>query len=181
MKRPVFAASAVAAGALFSIGLSVGCPTSLADPPDYSNLPVNPNNITDSTAFIAEAPTPNPNGQPGVTAVFTHRDGSRKVTDTILVLSDPGAATAALQGATADVNAKIANPKSEPAPVGTDGTLISGPSQDGSQTVTALLFTQGNVATTIRFEGPTSDPVPPDLAIDYGQQQDTAIKNAGLL
>ena len=180
MKRSVFATTAVAAGALFSIGLSVGCPTSLADP-DYSNLPVNPNGITDSTAYIAEAPSPNPDGQPGVTAVFTHRDGSRKITDTILVLPDAAAATAALQGATADVNAKISNAKSQPAPVGTGGTLISGQSADGSQAVTALLFTQDNVATTIRFEGPTADPVPSQLAIDYGQDQDNAIKNAGLL
>src|SRR5258705_9585424 len=70
-----------------------------AQPGDYSTLPVDPNLITDSLAYNAAPPVFNPNGQPGVQAVYTHRDGSRQITSTILVLHDAQAATVALDGA----------------------------------------------------------------------------------
>jgi hypothetical protein len=61
--------------------------------------------------------------------------------------------------------------------VGTGGTLVSGTSPDGVQSVSVLTFTEGNAATTIEFDGPPNDPVPHDMAVDLGQKQDAAIKN----
>jgi hypothetical protein len=43
--------------------------------------------------------------------------------------------------------------------------------------VTVLSFTEGNVATTIEFDGPSNDPAPPDFVTELGQKQDTAIKD----
>ena len=148
-----------------------------AQPGDYSTLPVDPNLITDSMAYNAAPPVFNPNGQPGVQAVYTHRDGSRQIASTILVLPDAQAASAALDGARAELAGKVANGKTQPAGVGSGGTMVSGMSPDGSKSVTVLSFTQGNAATTIEFDGAPKDPAPADLVLELGSKQDTAIRD----
>jgi hypothetical protein len=146
-----------------------------AAPGDYAGLPVDPNVVTDSTAYTAADPVLNPNGQPGVETVFTHRDSSRKITDTILVLSDPVAASAALQAPTPG----LLDGRTVPAAVGTGGTMLVGDSQDGTTSITVVKFTEGGTAAIIEFSGAVGDPVPSDLALDYARQQATAIRNAG--
>jgi hypothetical protein len=148
-----------------------------AQPGDLGALPVDPNLITDSLAYHAAPPVYNPNGQPGVQVVYTHRDGSRQITNTILVLPDAQAATAALDGARAALADKVASGKSQPAAVGSDGTMLSGMSPDGSKSVTVLSFAQGNTATTIEFDGAPTDPAPADLVLELGRKQDTAIQD----
>jgi hypothetical protein len=148
-----------------------------AQPGDYSTLPVDPNLITDSLAYNAAPPVFNPNGQPGVEAVYTHRDGSRQITSTILVLPDAQAAIAALDGARAELAGKVANGQTRPAAVGSGGTMLSGMSPDGSKSVTVLSFVQGNTATTIEFDGAPKDPAPADLVLELGQKQDTSIRD----
>jgi hypothetical protein len=169
----------VIAASLLTIGVTIGgFGSAAAQPVDYSTLPVNPNEVTDSTAFSAAAPVLNPEGQPGVSAVYTHRDGSRQVTNTILVLADPQAATAAMDESRRALAGQIVDSTTQPAAVGTGGTIVSGSSPDRTQSITVLTFTQGNAFTTIEFEGPSNDPVPIDLATEYGQRQDTAIRDA---
>ena len=46
-----------------------------------------------------------------------------------------------------------------------------------SRTPEVATTTEGNVATTIEFDGPANDPVPPDFATELGQKQDTAIRD----
>jgi hypothetical protein len=142
-----------------------------AQPGDFGTLPVDPNLITDSLAYSAAPPVFNPNGQPGVETVYTHRDGSRTITSTILVLPDPEAATAALDGARAQL--AVTNGKSAPAAVGSGGTMLTGMSSNG-QSVTVLSFAEGNTATTIEFAGAAKDPAPEDLVLELGRKQDTA-------
>jgi hypothetical protein len=175
----MIAIGSVTASPLLAMGLSVACPPALAQPGDYGALPVDPNVVTDSTAYVAGAPTLNPNGQPGVEQVFTHRDSSRTITDTILVLSDPVAATAALAGATPAVVTTIPGGGSKQAPVGAGGSTITGASPDGTRSVTIVRFTEGGTAAVIEFSGAAGDPVPPDLALDYAKRQDAALKDAG--
>jgi hypothetical protein len=177
----MIAGGGLAASALLAMGLAAGCPLALAQPGDYGSLPVDPNVVTDSSAYVAGTPTLNPNGQPGVETVFTHRDSSRTITDTILVLSDPAAATAALDGATPGVVTTIPGGGHESAPVGTNGTTITGTSPDGKQSVTVVRFTEGGTAAVIEFSGAAGDPVPPDLAVDYAKRQDAALKDAGAI
>jgi hypothetical protein len=151
-----------------------GFGSAAAQSSDYSTLPVDPNLLTDSLAYSAAPFDINPDGQPGVTAVYTHREGgTRTITTTILVLPDAQAATAALNGAAAEV----ANPQTKSAAVGTAGTIVTGTSPDGTESVTVLTFTEANAATTIEFDGPTNDPAPADLVVELGQKQDTAIKD----
>jgi hypothetical protein len=163
---------AVATGLMFA-----GFGYAAAQPGDYSTLPVDPNLITDSLAYNAAPPVFNPNGQPGVEAVYTHRDGSRQITSTILVLPDAQAATAALDGARAVLAGKVSNGQTQPAAVGSGATMVSGMSPDGSKSVTVLSFTQGNAATTIEFDGAAKDPAPADLVVELGRKQDTAIRD----
>jgi hypothetical protein len=172
------AAVGTTASALVAIGMC-GSPSALAFAGDFGTLPVDPNTVTDSTAYVAQAPTLNPNGQPGVETVFTHRDGSRTIADTILVLSDPVAAKAALDGATPAMVTTGPGGGHKPAPVGTDGTILTGKSPDGQRSVTVVRFIEGGTATVIEFTGAPSDPVPTDLAVEYAQRQDAALKDAG--
>jgi hypothetical protein len=146
-----------------------------AQPGDYGALPVDPNLITDSLAYNAAPAVFNPDGQPGVETVYTHRDGSRTITSTILVLPDAQAATAALDAARGQL--AVADGKSQPADVGSGGTILTGMSPDGSKSVTVLSFTQGNTAATIEFAGAASDPAPEDLVLELGRKQDTAIQD----
>jgi hypothetical protein len=162
-----FAATAMAV----TIG---GFASAAAQSSDYSTLPVDPNLITDSLAYSAAPFDIDPDGQQGVTAVYTHREGgTRTITTTVLILPDAQAAAASLNGAAAEV----ANPQTQPVPVGAGGTAVSGMSPDGTQSVTVLSFAEGNAATTIEFDGPPNDPVPPDMVITLGQKQDTAIRD----
>jgi hypothetical protein len=73
---------------------------------------------------------------------------------------------------------QIVDSTTQPAAVGAGGTIVSGSSPDRTQSMTVLTFTQGNAFTTIEFEGPSNDPVPIDLVTEYGQRQDTAIRDA---
>lgn len=153
-------------------GAAVGTGSAAAQSVDYNTLVVDPNTITDSLAYTAAPLDINPGGQQGVTATYGHRDG-RQITTTVLFFPDPEAATASLDRAAADV----VNPQTAPAAVGAGGTIVSGMSPDGVQSVTVLTFTEGNAATTIEFDGPTADPAPADFVVDLGQKQDTAIKD----
>ena len=175
MKVSAIACSGLATTALLAIGVAGGEFASAAPQPgDYSTLPVDPNVVTDSLAYTATPPVQNPNGQPGVTEVFNHRDGTRTITETIMILPDPAAATASLNGSQAQL---VANGKTQSAPVGTGGTIVSGTSADGSKSVSVLTFTEGNAATTMEFSGPKNDPIDSATVIDFGQKQDTAIKS----
>jgi hypothetical protein len=163
--------------ALTAIAVTLAACSSKPPPStDYSNLLVNPNNVWDTTAYSAVPPTPNPNGQTGVRDVYTHRDQTRQITDTILVLSDPSAATASLKKTQAGLGNTVVNSKAQPAPVGTGGTIVTGSSPDGSKAVSVLLFTEGKAAATVEFAGSPKDPATPDVVTEFGQQQDTAIK-----
>lgn len=160
--------------ALFSSALTFGAGLAVADPGDYTALIIDPNVVTDSQAYTATPPTLNPGGQPGARTVFTHRDG-RTITDTVWVLTDPAAASSAINQALG--NLAIANQKLVSAPVGSGGQLISGTSPDGTRSLSVLYFTEGNAASTIEFAGPSADPAPSDLVIEMGQKQDALIKS----
>jgi hypothetical protein len=179
MKLRVIAGGGLMASAALALGVIVGgFGSAAAQPVDYSTLPIHPNAITDSSAYSEGPPIQNPNGQPGVTEVYTHRDGIRQITNTILVLPNAQAATAAIDESKALLASKVVNSTTQPSQVGTGGTIISGSSSDGSKSVTVLTFTQGNAATTIEFDGPRNDPVPVEMVTEFGQQQATALRNA---
>jgi len=196
MRVPVFAAAGL--GMAFAVGIGLaGCSghKSTASPPstagsssDYSALLIKASDITQPADFFTNAPptgftagaaTTNPNGKPGVAGVFKSQDGSRQISDTVLVLADEAAAKSALDAAVAGVGGSVSIPTPQSFSVGDNGTLFSGSSPDQSKSVTVVMFTQGKAFTTLKFDGAPNDPVAVDFANDVGQKQDAAIK-AGL-
>ncbi|KRE29493.1 hypothetical protein ASG82_25925 [Mycobacterium sp. Soil538] len=165
-----FSLAGVAAVATMTVGFGIASAA-----PDYGTLPVNPNVLTDSTAYVPVPPVSDPDGQQGVRQEFNHRDGSRGITTTILVLTSAQAATDAMNAWRDGLGSVVSNPTSGPVPVGAGGTWVTGVSPNGTQSVGVLMFTRGNAAVDVQFDGPLNDPVPPDLATQYGQDQVAAI------
>jgi hypothetical protein len=146
-----------------------------APPADYTQLLIQASDINAPEPFTASPPVKNPNDQPGVASTFSNPDRSHVIYDTIQVLSDPAAATNALNARKGGLDGVVhGNP--DPINVGTGGTTISGPSPDGSKGVTVLLFTEGKAFAELEFDGPPDSLVPPDFVTDVGQKQDAAIK-----
>jgi hypothetical protein len=144
---------------------------------DYSGLLIAAEDITaPGDTFTAQAPTVNPAGKPGVATVFSNGPDTREIGDTIMILPDAGAAAEALHGATDALSGAIADPKPEPAQVGSDAIIASGTSPDGSKAVTVLLFVEGKAFTTLEFDSAAGDPVPSEFVLDVAGKQDQKIK-----
>jgi len=148
-----------------------------AEPSDYSTLLIKATDIVvPNDTFTAMPATPNPGGQPGVSGGFTNAAGNRVIGDTIMILPDASAAATALDGAKSSLSSNVTGAP-QPASVGSNGMIVSGPSSDKSKAVTVLLFTEGKAFTTVEFDSAPDDPVPPEIVTDIGQKQDDAIKN----
>ncbi|HXO50223.1 MAG TPA: hypothetical protein VN888_04150 [Mycobacterium sp.] len=147
-----------------------------AEPSDYSTLLIKATDIVvPNDTFTAMPATPSPGGQPGVSGGFTNAAGNRVIGDTIMILPDASAAATALDGAKSSLGSSGTGAP-QPASVGSNGTIVSGPSPDNSKAVTVLLFNEGKSFTTIEFDSAPNDPVPPEIVTDIGQKQDDAIK-----
>jgi len=148
-----------------------------AEPSDYSTLLIKATDIVvPNDTFTAMPATPSPGGQPGVSGGFTNAAGNRVIGDTIMILPDASAAATALDGAKSSLSSNVTGAP-QPASVGSNGMIVSGPSPDKSKAVTVLLFTEGKAFTTVEFDSAPDDPVPPEIVTDIGQKQDDAIKN----
>jgi hypothetical protein len=145
---------------------------------DYTALLIKASDITlPGDTFTGQPPIQNPNGQPGVATVFSNQNDSRHVGDTILILPDADQAVSELDEEKAALGDMVKGGTPTPAPVGTDGTMVSGTAPEGSKAVTVLLFTEGRAFVNLEFDSPLNDPVPPQFVTDVGQKQDTAIKS----
>jgi hypothetical protein len=158
-----------------------------AQPSDYTRLLLKVTDIDAPIPFTAGPPTNNPDGQPGAEITFNSQPHPRDqegvtindvhILDTIRVLPDPAAATSALNSAKTGQGSVASDATTDSAAVGTDGTIRSGKSPDGSKGVTMLLFTEGRAFVTLEFVGPADDPPPPPgFVTDLGQKQDAAVK-----
>jgi hypothetical protein len=146
-----------------------------ARPNDYTALLIKASDINAPETFTASPPIKNPNGQLGVATTFSDQDRTHAITDTIQILSDPNAATNALNAAKA-ARSEALHGKLVPIDIGAGGTTISGASPDRSKGVTVLLFTEGKALATLEFDGPSYALAPPDFVTDVGRKQAGAIK-----
>ena len=144
---------------------------------DYSALLIKGTDLVAPEQFVATPPVPDPNGKPGVATSFKNADSTHVVGDTILVLPDPAAATAALEAAKATLGTNVVGGTPTPFQVGTGGVSATGSSPDKSKSVTVVLFSEGKAFVTLQFDGPPGADPPPDFILDVGQKQATAIKN----
>ena len=150
-------------------------PSTSAKPTDYTGLLIQASDINAPEAFTASPPVNNPNGQAGVTTTFSNPDRTHVIVDSIQVLPDPAAATAALNQRKGALDGTV-HGVPDPIELGTGGTTVSGPSPDGSKGVTVVLFTEGKAFVELEFDGPPESLVPLDFVMDVGQKQDAAIK-----
>lgn len=169
--------SATSSGSSSSTAATSVTSPSAAQPSDYSGLLIKPSDIgADLTA--PQPPVLNPNNAPGVAQLFANADNSRRIGDTILIVADPAAAAAGVVNTKANYASKV-NGTWQPADVGSNGAMISGTSQDNSQAITVLLFTEGKALVNMEFDSAPNDPIDAGVATDIGRKQDAAIK-AGL-
>ncbi|MEE6139555.1 hypothetical protein SKC41_24890 [Mycobacterium sp. 050128] len=155
-----------------------------AQPSDYSNLLIKATDIVvPGDSFTGPKTRQLTDPAPGIEGVFTNQAGSRSIVDSLLVYPDPGAADkdrdSLTKSYTDPQNGAIKGGTPAPADVGVGGTIISGPSADGSKAKTSVIFGEGKVVALIEFEGASNDPVPPEIVLDVARKQDAAIK-AGL-
>lgn len=144
-------------------------------PSDLAELLIRADDLNAPEAFTATSTIRNPDGREGVSTTFRNEDSSHVIVDTILILPDAAAATAALDAARDQVpGSAIGAPAA--IDIGTGGTHISGESADGTQSVTILRFTRGRAFVTLEFDGPAGQLAPPDFVTDVGQKQDAAVK-----
>lgn len=147
---------------------------------DYSRLLVQPGDISTATQqFVLRSTVPNRRGGKGISALFVNQDDTHAVGVTINVLPDPGAAKAALDASVQAIGNTLTGGTPAPSPVGTDGTVISGLSADGTKDMTVLLFTEGPAVARIEFGSAPGDPADPDMVTDVGKKQAIALR-AGL-
>lgn len=144
---------------------------------DYTRLLIQASDIDGPEAFTADPPRLGGNPPVTVLGVFRNADGTHVISDGIDVEPDPAAATRKLEGRKIVAQAGTVHGWPEPIDIGTGGATLTGPSPDGSNSVTALMFTEGKAFVEIDFDGPPKTPVPPDVVTDVGRKQDAAIKS----
>ena len=173
------APSSTAPGAATSVspGSSASTPAAATD---YTTLLLQGSDISSTPPNVftpAQPPIQNPNEMPGAAVVFKNQDDSNLIGDTVLVLTDAGAAANAMNGSVASLGNTVTGGDPQPLSVGNGGTMVAGTSPDKSKAVTVLLYTEGKAFVTLEFDGAPGDVVPPDYALGVAQQQDAAIKN----
>lgn len=168
-------------GASTSLGSTVSASASgSAAPVDYTTLLIQGSDVSTAPPNVfapAEPPIQNPNAIPGAAVVFENQDDSIRIGDTVLILTDAGAAANAMSGSVASLGNTVTDGNPQPISVGDGGTIVAGTSPDKSKAVTVLLFTEGKAFVTLEFDGVHGDPVPTDYALGVAQQQDGAVKN----
>ena len=152
-----------------------------AQPSDYSNLLIKATDIVvPGDSFNGPKTRQLTDPAPGIEGVFTNQAGARTVIDSLLVYPDPGAADKDRDSLTKSYvdpqNGAIKGAVPAPADVGVAGTIVSGPSADGTKAKTSVIFGEGKVVALVEFESAPNDPVPADVALDVARKQDAAIK-----
>ena len=176
---PSSSSSSSASSSASSAASSAASSTAAAQADDYSALLIKDSDITAPEPFVADKPLQNPGGHPGIAVAFKNADGSHVIGDTVMVLDTADAAAAALKTAVSQLGDSVTGAQPAPTPVGTNGTLATGKSPDGTKSVTILLFNEGRTFAALEFDGPPGADPPPDFVTDVGQKQAAAIK-AGL-
>jgi hypothetical protein len=150
--------------------------SSPAHPPDYSALLIQPGDLGgDFTA--PQPPVLNFNNTTGVAQLFVNADNSRRIGDTVLVVDNPEVAATALENTKTNYAQKVTGGTWQPIDVGSNASIISGMSQDNSQAITVLLFTEGRALINLEFDSAPTDPIDPAIATDIGRKQAAAVRN----
>jgi hypothetical protein len=142
---------------------------------DLAALVIKPEDIP-IPGFTQKSSTPvSESGANGVAVLFANADDTRELGDTILVLPDETAASAAMQAAVTATQGQVTGGTATPVQVGDGGTVVTGAQAGKASTV--LIFQQGKALVVMQFDSAPADPVPADLATTVGQKQADKIKS----
>ena len=117
-----------------------------------------------------------PNGMPGASAFFVNDKDTRAISDTFLVYPDAGTATSTLRQASGTLTTLVAGGTPKPAPVGTDGVMISGKHPDEDKAVTLLFFTEGRALVRLEFQSAPGDATTDRFVTSIGKMQEIALR-----
>jgi hypothetical protein len=170
------ASSTSAAASPTSSAAAAPTESGLAQPGDFTNLLIKPEDVGPDFQPVGGPPQQNPGGVPGVGQVYATPDGSRKVTITIVVYNDPNAAAQAAAGYGSSFPKYVDAPP-QPADVGTNGLMGQGKSPDGSKAVTLVSFAAGKGDVDMQFDSAPADPATQDMVLSIARKQADAIKN----
>lgn len=163
-----------------TIPFTTSAPTSTSAPAeatDYQRLLLSAADISDDEdTFTERTREANPDGQTGASAFFVNDQDNRAIADTVLIYPDAATATATLTQAAGTLPQLVEGGTPAPAPVGTDGTVLSGTSTDGSKAVTLLLFTQGRALVRLEFQSAPGDTTTPEFVNTIGKMQQIALR-----
>lgn len=153
--------------------------TEEAAPADFTTLLMDAAALDAPVEFIMDEPLLNPNGIPGVAALYHIGDNTAMIGDTIVLAADPAEAATVLANATAALGNSVTGTPT-PSPIGTGGVLVEGTTPDASKAVTVLMFTEENAFVTLQFDSAPGDlaPAPPEFVQSTGQLQLDAVKAA---
>lgn len=145
--------------------------------PDYSTLLMAAEDLDAPVPFTADAPQPNGDGVPGVTQTFRVEGNGAVIVDTLIVCEDAAQAEAVLAETVKTLGQSVVG-EPQPWPLAPNGTIVTGTTLDGSSAITAVLFTEDNVLTTLEFNSQPGDlePAPTDFVDSTGQLQIDAIR-----
>jgi len=151
--------------------------TKAPKPVDYARLLIQGPDVSIPTdAYTAQAPIVDPDGRPGAEVLLVNQDQTRAISVLVVGLPDAASAPAAQAEATANLTKSVTVANSQPSPVGTGGTVVTGTSPDGSKSVTVLLFTQGAALARLEFDGVPGQPAPAAFVTNTGQKQNIALR-----
>ncbi|CAJ1495690.1 hypothetical protein [[Mycobacterium] burgundiense] len=144
---------------------------------DFRPLLIKAEHLSDGEdTFTARSVDTNPNGMPGASAFFVNAEDDRAIANTILLYPDAETAQKTLQAATESLPTKVIGGTPRPAPVGTDGVVISGTSPEGDTAVTQLLFTEGRALVRLDFESAVGDTTTDQFVNNVGKMQLIALQ-----
>ncbi|WP_006246499.1 hypothetical protein [Mycolicibacterium tusciae] len=145
---------------------------------DYSRLLLQPVDVSDTEdTFTEQSTTPSgPDGLPGASALYVNQDDTRAIADTIVIYPDAETAATTLREALPTLGSTLTGATSQPAPVGTDGTMAVGMSKDGSKAVTLLLFTEGPALVRLEFQSAPGDVTTNQFVLNVGKMQQIALR-----
>ncbi|MBO0678317.1 hypothetical protein JRC04_12670 [Mycolicibacterium sp. S2-37] len=170
-------ASTSAASSSAATSSSEATTSEAAEPADYTSLLITAEDIEAPVPFMAEPAKLNPDGTQGAEQVFATEDKAATISINIFVMDTPEQATE-LKARTLETIGSAITGTPEPAPIGSDGTVVNGTSPDGGRSVVGLFFTEANTFTTISFDSQPGDlnPPPPDFVDQIGNKQLAAIQ-----
>jgi len=163
---------------LTSIPVAPTTTTTTDTPVDYSRLLLQPADISDAADTFGQrsSSAKGADGLPGASALFVNQDDTRAIIDSIVIYPDAATAAKTLQDAVPTLGSTLTDATTRPAPVGQNGTMAVGMSEDRGKAITLLLFTEGPALVRLEFQSAPGDVTTDAFVFNIGKMQQIALR-----